>query len=120
MKLNLLELVKITTKIRISHKLKSFLLKTDAEMPVISGVPSNIAQDANANSNTAAVSWTPPTASDNSGSVASLTSTHNPGDMFDIGTTTVMYTATDPYSNEAVASFTVTVTGKFNLRFKFR
>ena len=82
-------------------------------MPVIAGVPSNINQNTDANTNTAAVSWTPPTASDNSGTVASLTSTHNPGDVFDIGTTTVTYTATDPYSNEAVASFTVTVIGKF-------
>ena len=57
------------------------------------------------------MSWTPPIASDNSGTVALLTSTHNPGGVFDIGTTTVTYTATDPYSNEAVASFSITVTG---------
>ena len=89
-------------------------------MPVITGVASNIVQDADVNSTTAAVSWTPPTASDNSGTVTSLTSTHNPGDVFDIGTTTVTYTATDPYLNEALASFTVTVRGKFNLYFKFK
>ena len=87
-------------------------------MPIITGVPSSIAQDTDANSNTAAVSWTPPTASDNSGTVASLTSTHNLGDLFNIGTTTVTYTATDPFSNEAVASFTVTVRGKLKLRLK--
>ena len=76
-------------------------------------MPSNINQNTDANSNTAAVSWTPPTATDNSGEATSLTSIHNPGDLFKIGTTTVTYTATDPYSNEATASFTVTVTGKF-------
>ena len=82
------------------------------------GIPSNIVQNADASLTTAAVSWTPPTASDNSGTVASLTSTHNPGDVFDIGTTTVTYTATDPYSNEAVESFSVTVRGMFESCFK--
>ena len=87
-------------------------------MPVIMGIPSNIVQNADANSITTAVSWIPPTPTDNSGTVTSLTSTHNPGDVFNIGTTTVMYTATDPYSNEAVASFTVTVRGTFKSCFK--
>ena len=84
-------------------------------MPVISGMPANMNQNTDANSATAAVSWTPPTTTDNSGQAVSLTSTHNPGDLFSIGTTTVTYTATDPYSNEATASFTVTVTGNFQL-----
>ena len=90
-------------------------LITDAEMPVISGMPANINQNTDANSATAAVSWTPPTTSDNSGQAVSLTSTHSPGDSFNIGTTTVTHTATDLYSNEATASFTVTVNGKFSL-----
>ena len=83
----------------------------DEEIPVINNMPSNINQNTDLNLATAAVSWTPPTATDNSGEATSLASTHNPGDTFDIGTSTVTYTATDPYSNEATASFTVTVTG---------
>ena len=81
-------------------------------MPVINGLPFNIIQKADANSTTAAVSWTPPAATDNSG-VVSMTSTHNPGDLFSNGTTTVMYVAMDPYANKATVSFTVTVAGKY-------
>ena len=80
-------------------------------MPVISGMPPNINQNTDVNSATAAVSWTPPTTTDNSGQALSLTSTHNPGDLFPIGTTRVTYAATDPHSNEATASFDISVTG---------
>ena len=83
----------------------------DEEIPVINNLPSNINQNTGLNSATSTVTWTPPTTMDNSGEATSLTSTHNPGDVFNIGTTTVTYTATDPYSNEATASFTITVTG---------
>ena len=60
---------------------------------------------------TAVVTWTPPTASDNSGLVT-LTSSHNPGDTFPLGVTTVSYTAVDPDSNLMTESFTVTIEGK--------
>jgi len=53
--------------------------------------------------------WTEPTATDNC-SVASLSSTHSPGDLFAIGTTLVTYTAVDPSGNSSTASFSVTVT----------
>ena len=52
--------------------------------------------------------WTPPTASDNCPGV-SLSSNHNPGDTFDVGTTTVTYTATDGAGLTATCSFNVTV-----------
>ena len=61
-------------------------------------------------SGTSVVSWTPPTASDNSGTV-SLTSTHQPGGAFSIGVTNVTYTAVDPYSNQATLVITIIVTG---------
>ena len=73
-------------------------------------MPTNINQNTDANLGTAVVSWTPPTASDNSGEVT-LTSSRMPGDSFIIGATTVTYTATDPYSNQATSTFTVTVSG---------
>ena len=74
-------------------------------------MPTNINQNTDTNSATAAVSWTPPTSTDNSGEGATFTSSHNPGDSFNIGNTTVTYTATDSHSNQATASFDVIVTG---------
>ena len=41
--------------------------------------------------------------------LASFTSTHNSGDVFPVGTTTVTYTATDIHGNTQTCSFTVTV-----------
>ena len=49
-----------------------------------------------------------PTAADNCG-ISSLTSTHNPGDTFAVGTTTVTYTATDLHNNATTSSFDVVV-----------
>ena len=56
------------------------------------------------------VYWTEPTALDNSG-VQTLTSSHQPGDVFAVGNTTVTYTATDASGNVAMESFTVMVIG---------
>ena len=57
------------------------------------------------------MTWTPPTASDNAEEGVTVTSSHDPG-SFPIGTTTVTYTATDPYGNSANTSFDVKITGK--------
>ncbi|MDN5204999.1 HYR domain-containing protein [Fulvivirgaceae bacterium BMA10] len=80
----------------------------DNEDPVITGCPSNITISADAGVCTKNVTWTVPTATDNCG-VPTLTSTHNPGDNFPLGTTTVTYTATDAAGNTALCSFDVTV-----------
>ena len=89
------------------------LFFTDSEIPVIFDTPpsQNVSTEA-----TAIVSWTPPTASDNSGEAVTLISDYSPGDTFPIGTTTVTYTATDAYGNTATSSFdvVVTCTGKKN------
>ena len=77
-------------------------------------MPTNTNQNTNTASATATVMWTPPSATDNSGAVT-LTSSHNPGDAFDIGTTTVTYTATDSSSNEATSAFDVIVAGKLTM-----
>ncbi|PHP66731.1 hypothetical protein CSC94_11495, partial [Zhengella mangrovi] len=82
---------------------------TDGENPVLSGLPSDITQPTDAGLATAVVTWTAPTASDNAPGVT-LTSTHNPGDAFPLGETTVTYTATDAAGNTATGSFKVTVT----------
>lgn len=56
----------------------------------------------------ATVSWIPPVPSDNCG-VDSVYSTHNPGDLFPVGVTTVTYTAVDTAGNMSTCSFDVTV-----------
>ena len=58
------------------------------------------------------VSWTVPTASDNSG-VYTMTSSHRSGTDFLLGTTLVTYTLVDEAGNTASLSFTVTVNGKY-------
>ncbi len=56
-----------------------------------------------------AVSWTEPTASDNSGVTPVVTQSHRPGQNFPIGTTQVSYSFNDLAGNPAVCSFTVTI-----------
>ena len=84
---------------------------TDAEDPIISDTPSTQNVNTDAHSPTATVSWTPPTASDNSGETVTLTSDYESGDTFPIGTTTVTYAATDTSGNTATSTFNVVVTG---------
>lgn len=52
--------------------------------------------------------WTPPTATD-ACSQPELSSTHQPGDQFPVGVTTVVYTAKDVSGNTSKCSFVVTV-----------
>lgn len=75
------------------------------------GVLADIAQNTDGGSPTAVVTWTEPSPNDNSGSVT-LSSNYNSGDAFPIGTTTVIYTATDSSSNKRYRNFDVTITGK--------
>ena len=86
----------------------------DSEIPVISGTPSTQNVNTDDDSPTAIVSWTPPTASDNSGETVTLTADYGPGDTFPIGTTTVTYTATDAYGNTATSTLNVVVIGKYD------
>ena len=57
------------------------------------------------------ITWDAVTATDNSGSVT-VTSTHNSGDSFNVGTTLVTYTARDANGNYAVFSFNVSIYGR--------
>ena len=81
---------------------------TDDEAPTISGMPSDIEQTADAEDCGALVTWTNPTTADNCSAV--MTSTHSPGDYFEVGSTTVTYTSVDPSGNTTSLSFTVTIT----------
>ncbi len=82
---------------------------SDNELPVISNCPANISLNIDAGLCTAVATWTAPTATDNC-AIQTFTSSHNGGDAFPVGTTTVTYTATDIHGNMQTCSFTVTVT----------
>jgi gliding motility-associated-like protein len=79
----------------------------EATDPVITGCPSNITKQADNGSCGAVVTWTAPTVS--GGCASTLTSTHQPGATFALGTTTVTYTATNPAGKTATCSFNVIV-----------
>ena len=78
----------------------------DNENPEID-CPSDITVDANDNCE-AIVSWDVPPTNDNC-AVASVSSTHNPGDTLSQGTTTVTYTVVDVAGLSTSCSFDVTV-----------
>lgn len=78
----------------------------DGESPTLTPCPADITVET-CDPNGATATWTPPTASDNCG--VTLTSTHNPGALFPVGTTTVTYTATDGVNPPVTCSFNVSV-----------
>lgn len=82
-------------------------ISIDPAPPTIS-CPANITESPTTFDCNPAVSWVPPTPTDNCGS-ATATGTANPGDNFPVGTTTVTYTATDQAGNTSTCSFDVTV-----------
>ena len=79
----------------------------DTEPPVLV-CPADITVDSDPVTCNAVVTWTPPVPTDNCPNEV-LTSTHNPGDTFPSGTTTVTYTVTDCGGNVVTCSFDVTV-----------
>lgn len=81
----------------------------DMMAPTITNVPADQNVTANNAGCTAIVTWTMPTEADNC-AVTSFTSTHNSGDAFPVGTTTVTYTAEDEAGNVTTESFDITVT----------
>lgn len=74
----------------------------DTEAPVFTSCPTDIF------SCDPVQSWTMPTANDNC-AVDTITGTHASGSTFPVGTTTVVYTATDAAGNTATCSFDVTI-----------
>ena len=75
-------------------------------------IPGNINITTEAGESFGLASWDVPMVTENSGNFT-LRSSHQPGDMFDIGPTIVTYTITDPAGNTATASFIVFVTGMY-------
>ena len=82
----------------------------DSENPVINDCPGEQSVTADYGATTAVVSWTPPTATDDSGT-QTLTPDYSPGDSFPIGTTTVTYTSMDDAGKTTTCSFNVIVSG---------
>ena len=83
----------------------------DNTNPVVSDCPSGpITANSTAGSCGTPVTWTPPTATDDCGSVTITSNGYNPGDEFLPGTTTIIYTATDAAGNTDTCSFDVIVT----------
>src|SRR5690625_5948605 len=64
----------------------------DSEAPVFSECPADITVSSG-NSCDASVTWTAPTVTDNCTTTPVITSSHNSGDIFPVGTTEVTYTA---------------------------
>ena len=83
----------------------------DNESPIITNCPSSsITVAAEGSSCQAVVSWPALTATDPCSGMDSFVSNFSPGSLFDIGTTTVTYTATDNNGNVSTCSFDVVVT----------
>ncbi|MDQ3111204.1 MAG: HYR domain-containing protein [Bacteroidota bacterium] len=80
----------------------------DAESPVISNLPA-VTVNNDAGQCGAIVTWTAPTVTDNCTAMLTITQSHNSGDFFPIGSTTVTYTVTDGI-NTTTSPFIVTVT----------
>ena len=82
----------------------------DNTAPVISNCPSDISLSVGSGVTSVPVSWTEPSAVDDTSAVT-VTQTASPGDSFGLGTTQVAYTYSDASGNVAVCSFTITLTG---------
>ncbi len=82
---------------------------TDTQAPVLSNCPQNITLSTNQTCATAI--WTTPTASDNCTTAPSLSANFSSGSCFPIGTTTVIYTASDARNNQATCGFNIVVQG---------
>ena len=81
----------------------------DQTPPAISNCPNGVTVATAAGASTAVATWTSPTATDNSGAVPSVVSSHQSGQSFNLGSTQVSYTFTDGSMNSATCSFVVTV-----------
>lgn len=90
--------------------LNTNLATIDVTAPVINNCPEDITIQTALGDTAVAVTWTEPTAVDDSGPVTSSSSSI-PGDSFPVGTTVVVYTFSDDSANSAVCSFSITVEG---------
>ena len=86
---------------------------SDAEAPEFTFVPASLSVSNDAGDCGAVVEWNTPEAQDNCG-VSGITLSHQSGDQFPVGDTTVNLTVTDIHGNSTEDSFVVTVTDDEN------
>ncbi|XP_077999220.1 hyalin-like [Glandiceps talaboti] len=82
---------------------------TDIEAPYFTDCPSSTSTETDDGSNTAIITWIPPIPEDNSGQLFSVESNYSPGHAFPLGSSTVLYIATDHSGNMGECSFDVIV-----------
>ncbi len=80
----------------------------DTIPPSITGCPQDIFMQSDAGMCEAVASWIPPVASDNCVSNLEITATHQPGGVFEVGETNVVYTFSDG-AHSSTCEFKVTV-----------
>jgi len=81
----------------------------DTTPPTIINCPRDISVVSLLGETSVAVNWVEPTGEDLGSGIQSFTSTHHPGDIFQVGTTEVTYTAEDNAGNVTTCSFSVAV-----------
>ncbi|NRA76413.1 MAG: HYR domain-containing protein, partial [Planctomycetes bacterium] len=84
--------------------------------PVFSGIPAPITAISDAGQCGATISWDEPVATDNCQPVG-LGSDHTSGDFFDVGTTLVTYSVSDPSGNVTEESFMISISDEENPEF---
>lgn len=84
------------------------VMVTDSQAPTFTGCLMDMTVLTPFGSTSETVSWTPPVANDNC-NVAGVTNNFNSGDTFPVGTTTVIYTATDDAGGSATCTFDIIV-----------
>lgn len=84
------------------------LFVSDAQPPVIINCQSDITVNNTPNDCGAVVNFSAPSANDNC-VLSSFTSNHSSGEFYPVGTTTVIYTATDGAGNTSTCEFDITV-----------
>jgi hypothetical protein len=92
----------ITDDCENSSQCEAMVTVEDNTIPIISGCPQEMAF-----CGAQTVNWTPPTVSDNC--LVSFSGNHIPGTFFDVGTSTVTYTAIDAGGNETACSFDIII-----------
>jgi len=86
-----------------------YTLCVDSVAPEIDGCPADIELDTVPGASDAQVWWTEPTATDDLSGIDSFTCSHESGDRYPVGTTTVEYVAVDAAGNSSTCSFRIIV-----------
>jgi len=101
--------LKVTDSYGIQKQIcKTITVLPDSTPPVCSGINGPAPISINACDRGAVRTWTPPTFNDDCSNVT-VTSSHNPGDFFECGTTIVTYTGTNKDGLSTTCSFPVRV-----------